>query len=572
MTTGIGALCGALKAAGIEVVFGVPGTQTVYLFEGLRRSRIRTVLASSELAAAFMANGYYRASGRIAAVVTIPGPGFTFALTGIAEARADSAGLLFLVGKATDGSRRQYQLQAIDQRGIALGLVKDCLEVNAAGEAVNIIRRAHEIAAGGEPGPVLIELNLAALAAAVPDAAKAPSGSVLNVVPELGELGDLFDAARRPVLLLGQGAFACSEKLQRLAESLLIPVVTTASGRGIVPEDSHVVLGFDSVRGGVGDLNALLDDADLMLGLGCKLSHNGSAGYRLRLAPERFVHVDTAKEVLGANYPARLKVAARVESVIDLLCKRMRPTDWNPEAIRVTRSAVRRTVHAAEPVVQADEVLAPRDFFAQLRSALRRDAIVVTDSGQHQVLTRRYFDVLSPRGLIVPSDFQSMGYGLPAAIGASLANPERQVVAIVGDGGFLMSAMDLLTARREELRLCLIVFNDGHLGQIRTQQLAEYGHTHAVDLATPDFAVFAESVGARYFKFGDHGSGDLARFLEQKGDVALIEVPIGDSAAIRRVALRARTKSLIRRILDDRLTARIKALLPEREDERSVRS
>jgi acetolactate synthase-1/2/3 large subunit len=533
-------------------VFGVPGTQNVALFEGFRRHGLRTVLASHELAAAFMANGYFRASGRIAALATIPGPGFTYALTGLAEARHDSAGVLFLVGAPARGPGHAFRLQALDQRAIASPLVKACLTLTSSADVERVIGAAHAAASEGEPGPVMVELAMDALGV---ERARSPSSDRASSGPSApaaagGELARRFAQASRPLLLLGQGAFAAAEPLGALAEALTIPILTTPTARGIVPEDHELVLGFDPLRGHVATLNTFVDRADLVIALGCKLGHNGTAGFQLRLPVDRLIQVDADDAVLGATYPALLGITARVEDVVHELQTRRQPSQWSRAEIGAARRAVRAAApEAVEPRIHG--VGTPSDFVAWLRALLPRDAIVVTDSGLHQILVRRHLEVLSPRGLIVPTDFQSMGFGLPASIGARIAAPRRPVVAIVGDGGFLMSGLELLTMRRERLPIVTFVFNDGHLNQIRLQQLGSYGHAHAVDLVNPDFAQLAAALGVAYLRMGEATDDDVRRAL-RGGRPTLVEVVVGDSAPMHALPHVTRTKRLVRALLGSR--------------------
>ena len=186
--------------------------------------------------------------------------------------------------------------------------------------------------------------------------------------------------------------------------------------------------------------------------------------------------------------------------------------------------------------------------------------IVVTDSGQHQILTRRHFDVLSPRGLIVPSDFQSMGFGLPSAIGAKLGVPDRPVVAIIGDGGFQMSGLELLTARREAVPLLVFVFNDGYLNQIRMQQWREFGHAHAVELLNPNFEVLAEALGVGYMRLDRAKPGQLEDALVSNG-VTIVEVLVTDSLSVRVLPVAARVKEVARAILRPGVREWLKASL-----------
>jgi acetolactate synthase-1/2/3 large subunit len=212
------------------------------------------------------------------------------------------------------------------------------------------------------------------------------------------------------------------------------------------------------------------------------------------------------------------------------------------------RLRVIRSTGVLEPVVHGVTPANAASFFAALRRVLPRNAIVVTDSGLHQGLVRRHFDVLAPRGLILPSDFQSMGFGLPAAIGAKLAAPERAVVAVLGDGGFAMSGMELLTAVREKIPLTVIVFNDGRLNLIRLQQFSSFGRSESVELLNPEFGAFAAAVGARY-ALVEGNAEQVLRSAVESADVTLVEVRVGDSPAIHLMRAKGLTRETARRAL-----------------------
>jgi acetolactate synthase-1/2/3 large subunit len=560
-------LCNTLEALGVTHVFGVPGTQNILLYDALRRSGIRSVLTTHELAASFMANGYYRASGRVAPLSTIPGPGFTYALTGLAEALHDSAAVLHLVGQPAIRADKRFGFQSLDQGGIAAPLVKRVYSVNRIEEIPRAVPEAFRLALSGEPGPVLLQWSRDALNTSVPPGgfdppSPGPASPGTAEGPFTGdarveEAAALLGAARRPVLLAGQGAAAAAGQVQRLAESVAAPVFTTASGRGVLPEDHPLALGFDFVRSDVRTLNELIGSSDCVLALGCKLTQIGTGGYLLDLPSDRLIHVDASGEVLGANYPARMTIQGRVEAVLDRLdpaVRRLRgsPSDgWSLGEIEAWKKRLRVTPPGSsvlEPVVQGVKPETAEEFFGALRRALPRNCIVVTDSGLHQGLVRRHFDVLAPRGLILPSDFQSMGFGLPAAIGAKLAAPERPVVVVLGDGGFAMSGMELLTAVREKIPLTVIVFNDGRLNLIRLQQFANFGRSESVDILNPDFEDFARAVGARY-ALVDHDPEDILRNAVESSHVTLVEVRMADSRAIRRARTKGFTRETARRTL-----------------------
>jgi acetolactate synthase I/II/III large subunit len=566
MSTGADRICAALGALGIETVFGLPGTQNVPLFEALRTSRLRTILATNELGAAFMAAGHYRASGRVAALFTIPGPGFTYALTGLAEARHDSSALLHITGAPPPEGGRSFQLQALDQTAMAAPVVKRHFRIDREQEIEPVLREAFVAATSGEPGPVLVEVR--------PDVFTSPSldASPIRPLPQFlapdaaATILARLRTARRPLLFVGQGAVAGAYALRRLAEWLNAPVVTTLSGRGVLPEDHPLAVGIDLGGPGLTSVNDLIATADLVLALGCKFSHNGTGGFRLRLPPDKLVHVDASAEVLGVNYPASLLMQADVPALLESLVTSLpgaapSAATWVPSELAAARTDAARQVRegGSEPRIRDADVTTPAELFRALRAAVPRDAILVTDSGLHQSLARRHFTVLAPRGLMCPSDFQSMGFGIPAAVGAAIGAPQRRVVALVGDGGFAMAGLELLAAVRERLPVAVIVFNDGQLGLIREQQLREYGHAHAVSLDGFDIAAVAAAAGAQHVRLEGRAEEVLRDALARDWPV-VVEVMIGDSAGQHAAHAKGYVKQAVRGLLGDRLRGWLKGL------------
>lgn len=538
----------ALYEGGVRCVFGIPGTQTVELFEALRQSHIRTVLATSELSAAFMAGGWARVTGHPGVLITMPGPGFTWALTGVAEALLDSIPLLHIVGSVSASPLgRRFLQQEIAQSAIAAPLVKSVINIDEQSDPRLSVLEALRIAGTGEPGPVLLQVSPEALRGYnVPDAAEPPSA-------RSGDLEGIHAvrarviAARRPVFFVGLGVLRYAHLVRALVDALGSPVLTTPSARGAVPDNHPLHFGFDPVAENLEEVNALLDSADLIVVLGAKLGHNGTNGYKLRLPSERLLQVDASAEVIGANYPVSLGVVADAGSVLTaLLDPRPSKSMWPEAELRDRRIRVKRNTDGSEPWVSGTPSGKAQSFFAALRRALPPETILVLDSGVHQILARRHFTVLTAGGLVFPTDLQSMGFGIPSAIGARLGAPDRPVVALVGDGGFAMTGLDLLSAVREQLRLVVIVFVDGALGQIRMQQLADYGVSYAVDLLNPDFERLASALGTRYELMGDDVEGVIRSALDNEG-VTLIEVSVGDTMLIRRAAATARVREKTRR-------------------------
>jgi acetolactate synthase-1/2/3 large subunit len=312
---------------------------------------------------------------------------------------------------------------------------------------------------------------------------------------------------------------------------------------------------------------ALIERADLILALGCKFTHNGSSGGRLPLSQPKLIRIDSSADVLAANYPARLAITARVEDVIPALERIARPrSGWSGAELTAAReklAAENSAPIAHEPVI--DESVEPRvsEFFAALSRAAGARAVYTADAGLHQALTRKYARVLRVRGLLCPSDFQSMGFGLPGAIGAALAQPDACVVACIGDGGLVLSAGDLLTAVREGLDVVVVVFNDGGLGLIRRQQLESFGYSSGAAVRNPNYAVLAEAIGCSYFPVTGDLDG-LAREIVQTRGVRLVELRLRDTASLEWTQLKSMVRQRAGTVVPDSAWQILKQLLRRR--------
>jgi acetolactate synthase-1/2/3 large subunit len=570
--TGNAILCSLLEELGIRTVFGLPSSESIGLFEELRKSSLRTILAVDERAAAFMANGYYRAAGERAVVVASSGPGFTNTLTGLAEACHDSAALVCIVIGSDYCPERKFRLRVVDQPAMSVPVVKAVFQVDQPADLARTISEAYAVAVSGEPGPVLVETNNGVLAQRARFSRQELQHQAADSTPAekpIGELADYLGPDRRVVLYAGQGAAGAANEIHRLAELLNCPVLTSGSGRAVIPENHPLSFYYDFSWGSGGEtINRLIAQSDVVLALGIKFTHNGTGGFQLKIPADKLVHIDASSEVLGANYPAALTVQGDVPEILRLLVKRLdvktvRPSAWEKKDLDTLHEqlAVEKTTAAGiEPLPVGGSARDMAAFFQILREALPDNVCLITDCGLHQVLTRNYFEVHTPRGMISPTDYQSMGFGLPAAIGAKLAAPKRPVVAVVGDGGFAMTAMELTTAVREKIPLTVIVFNDGNLGIVRLMQLKHTGHEFAVGVQNPNYEQLARSLGVSYARW-DNLTGPGLPDILVGSEVKLLEVPLIDSPAIRKMRMSGRTRNVIRTVLGPQATARLKKWL-----------
>ena len=540
----------------MRCVFGLPGTQTVELFEALRLSGLRTVAATNELSAAFMAGGWARMTCAPGVVLTIAGPGFAWALPGVAEARLDSIPLLHITGSPGGGIGRRFRQQELDQASIAAALVKEVIDADLHSDPGVAVLAGLALARSGEPGPVLLQVSQATLGREL------TGGVLLEVPPPSIAIPDALQAvcsrvrlARRPMLIVGQGTNGHSRDLRAVVDQIRAPLLTTPSARGVLAEDHPCNLAFDPLAGSIEEINTLVESCDLVLAIGCKLGHGGTSGFELKLPEDRLIHVDASAAVIGANYPVSLGVVADAGDLFRaLLSSSLAASAWTANELETWRiRASVRPPRMPEPRVAGTPAEDAPSFFQALRRALPTDAVLVLDSGLHQVLARRYYSVLHPGGLMLPMDLQSMGFAIPTAIGAQLAAPDRAVVALLGDGGFAMTALELLTAIRERTSLIAIVFVDGAFGQIRMEQLANYGASHAVTLQNPDLSLLTKAIGARYELVGETDIETAVRDALGHLGVTVIEVPVGDTFATHRAAAFARGREATRRVAGPRI-------------------
>jgi acetolactate synthase-1/2/3 large subunit len=543
-TSGSRAVCSTLESLELGPVFCLPGTEIVELLDGLRGSTVGTVVATNELAAAFMALGYARASGRPGLVAAIPGPGLAYTLAGLAEARYDSVPLIVLTGTADPAA-------PFDVGEAASVLAKDVIDPSSADELVSAVQQAHDLAVSGEPGPVVLRLPPPLLRAAV----DAP-GPARRVVPAIGEetlreAADRLAGAARVLVFAGQGAAGAAPEVKRLVERIGAVVLTTTSGRGVVPETHPLSLAFDSPGHGADELNGLIASADVVLVLGCGLNPNGTLGGELEFEAERVIRVDTSEASLERG-PAGLRILGDADTFATGVLALLPAADregWQDDEVSRWRKRLAGAAAGSgrtEPTVRGAPGDTAAAFFAALRRALPDDGTLALDSGLHQQLARHHFTVLHPGSLLVPADFQSMGYAIPAAIGAKLADPSRPVVALLGDGGLAISGLELLTAAREGLALTVVVFSDGYLNLIRLQQLLRFGRTHGVETASMNVRALAEAVGATYVEVTGDAEDVLAASIAAD-DLRLVEVIVEDTPWLRRLGAVGTLRRTIRR-------------------------
>ena len=484
----------SLKAAGVNTLFGVISVHNIPIFDAIaREGGVRMVPARTEHGAALMADGFSRATGRLAAAVTSTGVGAANAAGPLLEAFVASSRVLHITGQVDAAyvhEDRAFLHGAKDQLAMLDRVGKAAFRAARTEEIPDVMRQAMQLAVSGRPGPVSVEVPIdqqyrSIEARVEPISLPGPQPPDPSTIERAAEL---IRQARRPLIWAGGGTIAsgASEALRRLAARIGAGVVTTASGRGSLPEDHQRCIGYFGLDPAVG---ALYEQSDLLLAVGTRLRGNETRAWQLALPVPR-IQIDVEPSLLGRNYPIDIGIVGDARLSIEALLHSVGPSE-NAEWLAAVADA-RRTVRA-----RVRATLGPYErVLDDLRGTLDRDAIVVRDvTIPATTWGARLLETYEPRTVLHSATF-AIGLGFGLAIGASIGRPDRQVVLLAGDGGFVTALGELATAAQERARVTVVLFNDGGYGILRNLQDAHFERRRfGVDLVTPDFTRLGESFG-----------------------------------------------------------------------------
>ncbi len=494
----------ALEDEGVGFTFGIPGTHNIELYDSLARSRsVRPVLVTDEQSASFMADGVARASGQLAAVNVVPGAGLTHALSGIAEAYLDGIPMLVLACGIRRDTGRAFQLHDVDQLAIARPVTKAQLRAEHGSEIYATVRRACQIARSAPAGPALVEIPAEHYFFRHETDLRAPDSQPALPTPTPTPQGELverarqwIEASRRPLLYLGLGAIEAGAGLVALAERLNAPVATTISGKGVFDETHPLWLWCGFGAAAPSFVRKIAASCDLTLAIGCRFSEVGTGSYGMQ-PPGKLIHVDIDPSALGKNYPTDLPVVSDAASFVASLLPHLtsRPVD---ESVRREIRSGHEEVRQGWKTPDNSEGVYPPHLLATVQQLAGKDAIYTTDSGNGTFLAMECLRLPHRRSFLAPVDYSCMGYAVPAALGAALACPDRRVISLAGDGAFLMTGLELLTARQLSLPVMVLVLRDRELAQIAQFQQIALGRKTCSDIPDYDLAAICRGVGVEY--------------------------------------------------------------------------
>jgi acetolactate synthase-1/2/3 large subunit len=499
--TGAQLLWEALVAEGVTNVFGYPGGAILPAYDAMLDYPIRHVLVRHEQGATHMADGYARASGRVGVAIATSGPGATNMVTGIATAMMDSVPIVCITGQVGSKLIGSDAFQETDITGVTLPITKHNYLVTRADEIPSVVREAFEIARSGRPGPVLIDITKDAQQARATGRGGRESRRATRPAPPLdldaiAKAVALIDRAERPVILAGQGIITSntSARLRSFAERTNIPVAATLLGLGGFPASHPLSLGMMGMHGEAW-VNHAIQEADLLIALGMRFDDRVTGTLTTYAPKAQKIHVDIDAAEIEKNVRVDVGIVADLAAVVQHLEAHVAPATHKPWLDRIAESKGSVAVRDIRNMPDDGHLYAAH-VMHDLWRATEGKALVVTDVGQHQMWEAQYYHHDAPRSLITSGGLGTMGYALPAAIGAKIARPDAEVWAIVGDGGFQMTIAELATLAQEDLDINIAVVNNGYLGMVRQWQEFFYERRYAATpLRNPDFVAVAAAYG-----------------------------------------------------------------------------
>ena len=518
----------SLEAEGLNVVFGVPGAYSLYLYDALLDCPgVRHILTRHEQGAAFMADGYARASGQIGVCMTVNGPGVTNAFTAIAQAYSDSSPVLSITSQIDSkyiGKGKGILHELEDQLGVFEHITARSQRLSEVSRIPEAIHSAVRMMKTQRPRPIHLEVPTDVLAAVdeveiVEGEEYAREGSPPATVEEAVQC---LMEAQQLLIYAGGGAISsgASPELLRLAKLFQAPVLTSGMGKGAIPEDHP--LAFGTTWSPRVDVSEIVQKADVVLAVGTRFTAAFTSDWTLPL-PKQLIQIDIDEREIGKNYPVKVGLVGDAKRTLQQILKSLDKKEVKPRLqFLAEMQESKRRMRQELKLKSAKEL----PVMEEIRATLPRDTIICGDMTMFWVETLALFPVYEPRTFFFPWGYGTIGFSFPAAIGAKVACPERPVVAMCGDGAFMYTCQELATAVKYGISVPVVLFNDSCYANIKQQQMKHFGRYSEVDLVNPNFVKFAESFGANGVKMEDLNDlkPSIEKALEADGPT-IIEIP-----------------------------------------------
>jgi acetolactate synthase I/II/III large subunit len=491
-----------LAQEGVDVVFGYPGGAIMPVYDAMWHQKIRHVLVRHEQGAAHMADGYARASGRVGVALATSGPGATNLVTGIATAQMDSSPIVCITGQVSSPFLGTDAFQETDITGVTLPVTKHNYLVTRTEDIAAKLREAFYIARSGRPGPVLVDITKDAQQTSIEyqrlEKVPKPRNSTKAHLRlwEIDRAIELINNAQRPLIFVGNGVLKAEATAQVIdfVEKTGIPVASTLLGLGAFPATHPLSLGMMGMHGEAW-VNQAIQEADLIIALGMRFDDRVTGNLKTYALKARKIHVEIDPSEINKNVKVDAALVGSIEKALNALMPAVQKRDRKPWLEWINTAKGDSAVRDIQQLPKSDRLFAAH-VINDLWNITEGKALMVTDVGQHQMWEAQYYKHDHPRKLITSGGLGTMGFALPAAIGARFAKPQDEIWVVVGDGGFQMTAAELSTCAQEGIKINVAIINNGFLGMVRQWQQFFYGGRYsATPLKNPDFVKLAEAHG-----------------------------------------------------------------------------
>ncbi|WP_240514056.1 acetolactate synthase large subunit [Paramylibacter kogurei] len=530
-----------LEHEGVEYIFGIPGEENIGIMDALLSSKIEFITTRHEQGAAFMADVYGRLTGRAGVCMSTLGPGATNLVTGVADANMDRAPIVAIAGQGATTRLHKESHQILDLVNLFDPITKYSVQILEPEIVPEVVRKAFKNAQAEKPGAAFIDFpeNVAdmeheyiePLKVQSPQHPVAPLGSAKRVLKALSE-------AKNPVIIAGNGVirFDACDELLAFAEAANAPVATSFMAKGAIPSSHPLSIGTVGMK--AHDLVAFgIEESDLVICIGLDMVEYTPSFWNPN-ADIRIISIDASPAEVDTHFIPDIGMVGDIKDSLSRLAKRANAHTDN------TITDLHHSIKA-ELCAHADDTgfpVKPQKIICDLRAVMDPEDIVISDVGAHKMWMARMFQAERPNTCIISNGFASMGIALPGAIAAKLVHPDRNILAVAGDSGFMMNNQEIETALRLKLNITIIIFNDNKYGLIEWHQMREYGRSSHIDVTNPDFVKFAESFGAKgYYVKRAEDLQDVLKTAMNDGTVSIIDCPVDYSENMK---LTARLKTL----------------------------
>jgi len=521
-----------LENEGVEYISGIPGGFNLPLYDALYNSKITHILARHEQGAGFIAQGMARTTGKVGVCFATSGPGVTNLLTAIADAKLDSIPLVAITGQVPLSSIGTDAFQEVDAYGLTIPITKHNFLIRSIDELFKIIPEAFNIALEGRPGPVLIDIpkNIQTQVIELDEFPVTNNSFIIRKItdiPTIKSIADSINTSKKPILYAGGGIVGsgASEDLFKLAKKSNIPVTLSLMGLSSFPSDHELNIGMLGMHGAV-YTNYLMNEADLIIALGIRFDDRATGKIEEFCPNAKIIHIDIDPSEINKVKPTNISMVANakdfLEDLLPLINDKNRE-EWIAEV---------KDYRSKYPLPSYKNPMHPANIIPFVASKVPTDTIIATDVGEHQMWTAQRYPFKVPRSFITSGGLGTMGFGLPAAIGAALANPEKLVISFSGDGSILMNIQELATLSEFCLNVKVIVLNNHHLGLVRQQQELFYKKHYIAScfIGNPDFKTIARGFGMNSYDLSEESEPfkRLEEILSIPGP-CLINIPIDET-------------------------------------------